>query len=181
MTSHFSRPWPLAPTVIDYIACHIGGDRKQACAALREEFANGTIETRGPVVDATASPIASEFWRFGVLDPDGSAIDLSKLKKLAWVEINAADVIAVWPPKIPAQARGGRPGAEDWREWEKVLRREIDTVGFPDRNQESEWQTQADVCRWLQARLPGDGPHRNTLKRNVKMMLERYRKEKDQN
>jgi hypothetical protein len=132
----FTRAWPLAPAVIDYVAFRIGGDRVQACAALKDELSEGTIRARGPIAGADASGIASEFWRFAVLDPDGAAIDLSKAKKLAWVEFNAADVIAAWPPKAPVHAKGGRPPSADWPALQESLRREIES---PDGGRTRTW------------------------------------------
>jgi hypothetical protein len=118
MNGPFTRAWHFAPTVVDYVAGRIGQDRVQACEALKEELANGTIGARGPIVDANASTIASEFWRFAALDPDGSAVDHSKLKRLPWVEFKAEDILRVWPhvavgePKGEKRSRGPRPSTK---------------------------------------------------------------------
>jgi hypothetical protein len=93
----FTRTWEPAPAVIDYVARHLGVDRHRACAVLRDALF-ATVRSRGPIAGANASEIASEFWRFAAIDPEGFAIDLSSMKKLSWFEVNAEDVLRIWPP-----------------------------------------------------------------------------------
>jgi hypothetical protein len=126
------QAWPLAPAVVDYIAPRIllpightieRGERffpkrlpknkraeirTRAREALKEALFRGDVHARGPVDGAHASKIDTEFWRFAATADDGSAVDLSFGRKLPWFEVNAADVLRLWPAEpeeiMPAPA-----------------------------------------------------------------------------
>jgi hypothetical protein len=78
----------------------------------------------------------------------------------------------------PQAGRSGRPPAADWPALEEALEREIDAVGFPERNGEPGWSRIADVLRWLELRTGKDNPGKTALKENAKKMLDRIRAKK---
>ena len=173
--SFSSRAWPLATAAIDHICARLGVRRPEACMKLKEALHEGTVKARGPINGANASVLESEFWRFAAIEPGGSAFNLSSLKKLSWFELNADDVLRVWPLAPPKRHPGGAPQAADWPAIEEALSREIESVGFPDRNAEPGWRTQADVIRWVEERTGNAEPGRTALKDNVSKMLRRIR------
>jgi hypothetical protein len=99
----FTRTWELAITAIDYVARHLGVDRPQACAVLKDALQDGRICGHGLIVGVGEIDLDRSFWRLAAINPDGSAINLSQMKRLAWFEIAAEDVLRLWPPR-PAPA-----------------------------------------------------------------------------
>jgi hypothetical protein len=123
VTNHV-RIWRLAQAAIDYIAVRLGIDRRQACAVLKDALEDGRIRARGPMSGADASEIPSNFWRFAAIDPDGTAVNLSSLQKLAWFEVNLDDVLQLWPLGESTADPGETPPAQPARK--AVPKRELE-------------------------------------------------------
>jgi hypothetical protein len=86
------------------------------------------------------------------------------------LRFEAAQIVARWPTNKSESnkiAKGGRPPAADWAALKDTLRREIEQVGFPSRDHEPEWRTQADVERWIAARTGEYEPGKTALRDNT--------------
>jgi hypothetical protein len=86
--------------------------QKRACEMLKKELFDGTIGARGPISGPDDTEIDRSFWRFVELFPDGTAFNMSSMKKLPWVEINAEDVIRKWPETKNEAAAAAEPNAQ---------------------------------------------------------------------
>jgi hypothetical protein len=91
--SPFTRTWELAPALIDYVSA--------AGEALKDALRDGRIRAHGLIVGVGEIDVDRLFWRFAEINPDGWAINLSSLQKLAWFEVNIEDVLKIWPPSAP--------------------------------------------------------------------------------
>jgi hypothetical protein len=121
---HRLRTWRFAQAAIDYICGRLGVDRRQACAVLKDALEDGQIRARGPMSGADASEIPSTFWRFAAIDPDGTAVNLSSLQKLAWFEVNLDDVLLLWPLAESSSDPAETPPAQPARK--AVPKRELE-------------------------------------------------------
>jgi hypothetical protein len=206
------RLWPLAPLAIDYIADRLGvpnfghalarlemfkpvrrkmlrrtleDRRARAGAALKEALAQGDVRAQGPINRGPVAAVEREFWRFAVIRDDGFAVDLKSQGKLDWFEVNADDVLRLWPQVLTQETvatteqkhPGGRPAGYDWEGIEQRLERECVLLeGGPHRNHpDPEWRTQNDAYRFIldEFTWEGDPPSDSTLKRHVPPMLRR--------
>jgi hypothetical protein len=99
----------------------------------------------------------------GLLEGDSGSIAWRAIQKLAGFRAGTP------------RGRGGRPPAADWPAIEEALEHEIAAVGFPHENAEEGWRTNADVVKWVEARLGESEPGKTALKDNVGKMLVRIR------
>lgn len=111
------RAWLLGPAAIDYIAAVRGIGAEAAALELKTAMQDGLVKSRGPQTGAHAELFSPEFWRFAMPDHDGSAFELTGIKRLPWFEVFASDILGHWlcvdqaavPPHSPGTARR-KPG-----------------------------------------------------------------------
>ncbi|WP_038381116.1 hypothetical protein [Bradyrhizobium elkanii] len=119
-------------------------------------------------------PIPRDFWRTSAAH---RAVNRGK-----GPDHQAMLLISVAPTAVNSAAErreklGGAPFAADWPALKQALKTEIQAVGFPSKQAEEGWRSQADVVRWIEERLGDAEPGRTALKDNVKRMLEEIRAE----
>jgi hypothetical protein len=170
--SPFTRIWELAPAIIDYVASRLGVDRNQACTVLKDALQDGRIRGHGLIVGVGEIELDRSFWRFAAINPDGSAVNLSSMKKLAWFEINVEDVLRIWPAAAPepVMTKSTRQAA-DWNAIRQALEEEIETVGFPNEDAEPGWRNLADLEKWVTSKCGPNPPAESTIRENAKKML----------
>ena len=102
MEPFFNCAWPRATEAIDHVERISGLSRVEVCLELQRHFFDGKVRTRGPIIGAGADPIYQEFWRFTTPTINGNAFVLQGCTHLDWYEVNARDLIAIWPGGLAA-------------------------------------------------------------------------------
>lgn len=151
------RAWPLSPLAIDHIATVADCDYQTASLALQAALLDGSVRAQGPLSGLNAEPIEREFWRYAPPSPDGGVSDVVSAfvgRRLAWFEVCAADVLAIWPSPPGVRSRRKHtppdfdgagllrrpPGSEIRTEFEKW------SVALP------EWPSKIAADKWAKSR-----------------------------
>jgi hypothetical protein len=172
MSQIFDRRWILGDNAIGYVAERNHIPRVEAWLVLQRLILDDVVHAR-----ADSAEELVDLARRAVLTENGKIVSLRTCKQIGWFEVDSQDLLKAMPLVAPAAKKMGRPIAADWGEIKKIVKTEIENVGFPHKNGAPGWRYKADVVRFIEPLLGDDEPGRTALLTNVTKMLAELREE----